>query len=67
MKMMLFMFVFIFVLSSVWANTMDRQTIENVLNAVSPSCKEEMEIALTSPSEISERFECSTARHLFGN
>ena len=35
---------------------MDRETIENVLNAVSPSCKEEMEVALTSPSEISERW-----------
>ena len=35
------------------ANTMDRETIENVLNSVSPSCREEMEIALTSPSEIS--------------
>jgi hypothetical protein len=35
------------------ANKMDRETIENVLNSVSSSCREEMEIALTSPSEIS--------------
>ena len=34
---------------------MDRETIELVLNSVSPSCKEEMEIALTSPAEITER------------
>ena len=41
-------------LANIIANAMDRETIENVLNAVSPSCKEEMEVALTSPSEISD-------------
>ena len=43
-------------LSIILANAMDRETIEIILNSVSPSCKEEMEIALTSPSEISERY-----------
>ena len=36
---------------------MDRETIELVLNSVSPSCKEEMEVALTSPAEITARCE----------
>jgi hypothetical protein len=38
---------------AVFANKMDRETIENILNSVSSSCREEMEVALTSPSEIS--------------
>jgi len=37
---------------AVAANKMDRETIELVLASVSPSCKEEMELALSSPSDI---------------